>query len=460
MNTRNLPRSGDATYWRNRLFKNTYTVKGEQRETKTWYIRLNHAGKRMGFNMGTTNRDAAATRARDCYQFLVANGWEMTEAEYKHTEEKAKVAARRNAITVGVFLEMVSELATDQSRRTLASYGSCLRRVVGEITGESPRIKEEKAKIEATPLEKLTESAIDKWKAKRLKACDGNPEAEEAAMITANSILRGCRALFGRKFIPKLKRSGVRFPDPLPFSGIQLFPEDTSGKFSHEVKPEKLVKAANSELDAPRKKGESKPDHEARKQLYLAFILSFAAGLRKREADCLEWSAVDLEEGKITIKTTEFFKPKTNASAKPIKLDPETIAILRGFRARHPKDRFVLRSKRMPRPGSKWAYYRARHTWKGLVEWLVVQGVKDRKPVHYCRKAITALMAKKFGIFAAQRHARHTTPQVTARYYSDSDESIAPGIGSLFGHGSEEVEKVVGADFQETAIPVQESANA
>lgn len=460
MKTRNLKRGADASYWRERLFHTAYTVKGEKRETKDWCVRFRHAGKRKVFNMGTANRDAAAQRARDCYQFLFANGWEKTEAKYKHTEEKARVKAEKEAITVGEFLEMISELATDQSQRTLASYGSCLRRVVGEITGESPRSKEGKAKIEGTPLEKLTETAIDKWKAKRLKDCKGNPKAEEAAKTTANSILRGCRALFGRKFVPKLKRDGIRFPDPLPFSGVQLFTEDTSGKFSHEVKPEKLVKVASAKLDAPRKADESEADHDARKQVYLAFILAFAAGLRKREADCLEWSAVDLEEGQITIQTTEFFKPKTKASAKPVKLDPETVAILRGFRARNPKDRFVLRSKRMPRPGATWAHYRAKDTWKGLVEWLVEQGITDPKPVHYCRKAITALMAKRFGIFAAQRHARHTTPQVTARYYSDSDESIAPGIGALFGQDPEEVEKVVGADFQSKKTPNQKTANA
>jgi len=44
------------------------------------------------------------------------------------------------------------------------------------------------------------------------------------------------------------------------------------------------------------------------------------------------------------------------------------------------------------------------------------------------------------------RHARHTTPQVTARYYSDG-ESLAPGIGGLFKADQGEGKKVVEGEF-------------
>lgn len=439
-------RGRDLDYWRSRLIRATYTRGGIRHETPDWCVRIQHAGDRHLFNLGTPNQDAAAKRAKEIAAYVKAHGWRAAEARFKHADEKARVKAEKEAVTVGGYLRSVAEVATAQSPRTLAVYESCLRRVAAEIIGK-PGKRPSREKIDATPLALLTATELEKWKAARLKACGGNPIAEDTAKTTMNSVLRSCRALFGKKFVPMLRGAGVVLPSPLPFSETALFGEDTSGKFSHDVAVADLVKAAATELAAPRGADESEPAFAARRQRYLAFVLVFAAGLRKAEADTLEWSAVDLDEGTITIRTTEYFRPKTKAAQKPVKLDPETVAILRGYRARARRDRFVLASEALPRPGHRHSFYRCDATWKALAAWLVRQGVTDPKPVHYLRKAITAHVAKRFGIYAAQRHARHTTPQVTARFYSDSDESVAPGVGALFVTPATEAESVVETDF-------------
>ncbi|MFT5470263.1 MAG: integrase [Verrucomicrobiales bacterium] len=428
-------RGRDQDYWKERLFHASYSHGGQKRETKDWCIRIQHAGHREIFNLGTPNKAPAASRAKQRYDFLLAHGWEAARAEFKHEAEKERVAAKNAALTIGQYIELTEEIATGLGARTIHTYGACLRRLVADMTGRPFQPKEAekwKAAIDRTPLDKISATAVEKWKAARLKKCDGNPKKEETAKTTMNSILRQCRALFGRKFVPKLREDGVVLPDPLPFANVDLFKEDTSAKFRHTVDPAALVRAAAEELAAPQRDDEPPEDYENRSQKFLAFLLCFAAGLRKREADTLEWSAVEFENGLIRIQKTEFFKPKTNASAKPVTLDAETVEMLRGFRARYPEDRFVLRSKLMPKPSAAYAYYRAEKTWVALADWLRDHGVDDEKPVHHLRKAITAIVAKKFGIFAAQRHARHTTPAVTARFYSDSEESVAPGIGDLF----------------------------
>lgn len=431
----NRARGRDLDYWKKRLVRRSFDNGGETRLAKDWSVRIQHAGRRQFFNLGTPNREAAAVQAKKIAAFVKAHGWEAAEAQFKHAEEKARLKEERGSITVGAYLEAVAQLATDHRPRTLMGYSGSLRRLVGEIMARNGR-KPTREMIDAFALANLTEDEVEKWKRFRLNACGGNPIAEDRAKITANSILRNCRAAFGRKLLTPgrkeaLRKAGLVLPDPLPLTLCSLFEEDTSGKFTHAVAVEKLVQAAAADLGAAQEAGESDEAFFARQRQFLAFLLVFAAGLRKGEADTLPWTGVDLDAGTIMIRTTEYFRPKTKASQRPVRLDPETVSILRSMRALYPDDHFVLKSGVRPRPGSRHAHYRCEPTWRDLADWLAKQGVRDQKPIHYLRKASAAYVARKFGIFAAQRHARHTTPAITQRYYSDSDETVAPGFGSF-----------------------------
>jgi integrase len=428
----------DLDFWKTRLVLHN---PGD----KEWSVRIQHAGKRQWFALETANRDSAAARAKERFEFVKAHGWEAALAKFKHGEEKAKIAAEKAALSVGEYFAEVERLATEQRPRTIHDYGKCLRLLLSEVL-DAEGVKVTREKVDAIRLEEITAARVERWKAARIQPVRGKPQAEKTAKTTANTVIRQARALFGRKIVPVLRDAGVNLPAVLPFAGVNLFSEDTSSKFKRKVDPAKLIAAAVEKLDAPQGEGEDEKTFAARRQCFLAFVLAFAAGLRKSEADFLEWDSVDFEKGELRVETTDYFKPKTEASAAPVTLDPETVAILRGFRAKYPKDRFVLRSKLKPKTATTYSFYRAEPTWKVLQSWLVSQGVKDAKPIHYCRKAITDHMANEFGIFAAQRHARHTTPQVTARYYSDG-KSVAPGVGAFFTAKRKEAGKVVEGKF-------------
>lgn len=437
----------DAAYWKGRLFRASYTRNGEKHLTKDWCVRIQHLGKRKVFNLETPNQAAAAKRAQTIDAFLRVNGWDKTEQKFCHGEERDRIKEEKDQFTIGQYLELAKRKAADPNGRTWQDYEAALRRITGELLGTKKR-----SVIDSTPIAFLTYGKIEDWKTRRKKACIDQGKSWKAGKSTANSILRNAKAPFGRKIIPALRSDGVKLPSPLPFEGVRPFADETTGKFKSNLDTAKLVRNATLKLNAPQGEDESDWEFEARLQLYLAFVLVFAGGLRKKEADLLEWSSIDFERSEITVRGTDKFTAKTAASEDaPIRLDPETRQIIQRYRAKYPKDRFVLRSRRKPKTGIRYSYYRAIKTWDRLRDWLKAEGVNDPKPIHYCRKAITSLIAKKQGIYAAQSFARHTTPQITARYYAER-ESVAPEIGSLFDCTEpDEPETVIEGDFQDSA---------
>ena len=84
---------------------------------------------------------------------------------------------------------------------------------------------------------------------------------------------------------------------------------------------EKLVHAAFAELAS---------DPECLK----AFVLSIACGLRRSEADKLEWAAFDFDRGLLHIGPTRFLHPKSEKSIGDVDLDEGTVSLFRGFHAR------------------------------------------------------------------------------------------------------------------------------
>src|SRR6516165_211482 len=110
--------SGDKTrlaYWRRRVFQPAYVRDGVKMISPNYAVEMQHKGKRVRWSLGPANIDAAASRARDLYLFLIANGWEATLAKYR----PAKVA--KADPTIGDFLEAVRKTA-DLSPQTLKDY--------------------------------------------------------------------------------------------------------------------------------------------------------------------------------------------------------------------------------------------------------------------------------------------------------------------------------------------------
>jgi hypothetical protein len=83
----------DVRYWQPRIFHQSYTREGKTRLTKDWAMKIAHQVRRETFPLGTPNKAAAATSARDIYLRLLAHGWEPTLAKYKPKMVAPKVAA-------------------------------------------------------------------------------------------------------------------------------------------------------------------------------------------------------------------------------------------------------------------------------------------------------------------------------------------------------------------------------
>jgi integrase len=203
-------------------------------------------------------------------------------------------------------------------------------------------------------------------------------------------------------------------PDPAPFDGVKL--------------PKKGNTAYSSRIDAPSLIAKALTDLAG--EPFKIFTFGMFCGLRKREIDLLTWAQVDFEKGVIRIERTEYFSPKSEDSTGTIDLDPETLALLRGWHA-NKTGPFVVDSPRAPKHTTSRVNYRCTPHFDTLYTWLKAQGITARKPLHELRKELGALLASSQGIFAAQSVLRHSQISTTAAYYTDKKRRITAGLGAL-----------------------------
>ena len=73
----------DARYWQRAVFLPTYSRNGQIRQTGEYAAKIQHAGRRETFPLGSSNRTAAAARAKEIYLSIEAVGWDATVAKFK-----------------------------------------------------------------------------------------------------------------------------------------------------------------------------------------------------------------------------------------------------------------------------------------------------------------------------------------------------------------------------------------
>ena len=310
----------DVRYWQCAIFQPTYTRDGERCSVSDWAVKIQHAGQRETFSLGTPNKAAAANKAREIFLSLRAAGWAETLAQFK---PKA-AGANRAVVTVGEFLEEVREKAGGKAR-TVEDYCRAFRSIVADIFGiEGGRKKYDYraggrdawlAKIHAVKLADVTPETVQKWKIRFLRRAGSQPVRQRAAKISVNSMLRQAKSLFAPAM---LKFITFQLPDIRPFEGVKFEPRP-SMRYRSGFDVEKLIASAQAELPADQLK---------------IFLLAALAGLRRSEIDKLEWSAFRWNENLIRIEATRYFQPKSEDSAGDVEVDPELIAAFRGFRAK------------------------------------------------------------------------------------------------------------------------------
>ena len=218
------------------------------------------------------------------------------------------------------------------------------------------------AKVDALPLSVLTAAAVQRWKLEYIARAGSAPDARRRAENSAASLIRCARALFSEK-AREFAAKELILPDPLPFDGVKL-PKKGNTTYQSRIDAGTLIATARAELTG---------------EPFKIFILALLCGLRKREIDLLIWSQVDFEKDVIRMERTEFFQPKSEVSAGEVDLDPETITLLRGWKATATGP-FVIESTRPPRHEASGTNYRCTPHFDFLYAWLKMQGITARKP--------------------------------------------------------------------------------
>lgn len=413
----------DSRYWKARLFRNSYKRDGMRFETADWCIKIAYGGRRETFNLRTPERDAAATRAVRLYKTITSEGWDAAMDAYK-----PKPAPK--AATVGEFIN--AALAISKAREASKwEYAKCIRRLAADMKGmdRSDPSKTDyrtggaerwRAKVDVLPLAIITPERFEAWRDELVQGAGKNPLAQRRAKNTANSVFRKAKALFASDVVKRLPAALV-LPSPLPFEGVKAF-ERQSMRYVSKIDAAQLIQAAQEELGSDPKQLE----------VWKAFVLLMFAGLRKGEADKLRWDSVDFTAGVIRIETHEFFEAKSEDSIGTVELDPEVVAMLRGWRAKDRRGEYVLCSPVEPRLHVRGYYhYRALRTFNALRDWLRGHGITAEKALHELRKEAGSLVNARYGIHAASSFLRHADIAITAAHYLDNKQRITVGFGSL-----------------------------
>jgi integrase len=431
-----------AAYWLKKVIKPTGSA--------FYGVQIYRNGQRHRFALESADKQQAAEKARDLYVSIIAHGWTATLEKFKpETVKELKPA------TIGEWLESVK--ATVEMRPiTFATYAGSLRKIAADIAdvGDQPSLDENGdpkkdrrgritymsrrhgeghqawiAKVHALPLSMLSAASIQRWKLQYLTKVGDSSDARKRAENSAAKLIRCARSLFtarAREFAAK----ELILPEPLPFAGVKL-PKKASAAYRSKIDAAKLIEAARKELTG---------------EPFKIFIVALYVGLRKKEIDLLTWAQVDFDKAVIRIERTEFFSPKSEDSIGEVDLDPELVAMLRGWKA-SASGSFVIESSRQPRHESSIVYYRCEPHFDTLYAWLRGQGITARKPLHELRKELGAILASTAGIFAAQSVLRHAQISTTASYYTDKKRRITAGLGALLAPAPS---NVVGANFAET----------
>lgn len=421
----------DLRYWEKVIFQPTYTRDGVVRTVSDWAAKIQHAGRRETFSLATSNKAAAAAKAKNIYLSLRASGWEATLAKFK---PKAGIPGKAVA-TVGEFIQEVKAKASGRPK-TIEGYCQAFRTIVADIC----RIDGGKAKydyrsggrgswlkrVHSLKIAAITPAEVQKWKLRFIRRAGSDPIKQRAARVSVNSLMRQAKSLFAPAI---LKFVSLELPDASPFAGVAFEPRQ-SMRYRSSFNVEKLTEDAQRELPIEQLK---------------ILLLALMAGLRRNEIDKLEWAAFRWREGIIRIEATRYFHPKSEDSVGDVEVDPELLEVFRGFRARATGD-FVIESEIAPRLGVTYAHYRCQRLFDTLSEWIRAHGVTGNKPLHTLRKEFGSQVCAKHGIYAASTALRHADIAITSQHYLDRRKRSTVGLGSLL-RASADVVPIAGASF-------------
>jgi len=384
-------------YWKSRV--QPRIVRGKP--TPELYARFFEGTGQSWVCLNTSNRGLAATKARDLYLQIKANGLDVALAEFR---PKSAPRAARSA-TVGELITEATALSSVRAS-TLNLYAASLRRIVSGVIGmkaggavfyhASAEAKAWRAQVDAASLDVLSAAKVEAWRKGYIDAAS-DEKARVSAKNTSSCIIRNARGFFTKEMVKALGAK-LRLPSPVPLVGLSA--GSSTRRFKTTVEPRALYASALAELTG---------------DTLTAFLLCITGGLRKGEADMLEWASVNLDAALVEIAVTKWFAPKTEESQRSTPIPPDVVTHLRTSRAKDSAAEFVLTGLN-PAVKRHAKLYRCK-CWKPLAVWLRAKGFASPNPIHELRKLSGSLVNAVAGLEAARRHLGHRNISTTAASY-------------------------------------------
>ncbi len=408
-------------YWKRRIFKSSYTRDGKTHVVDEYAIKIQHRGIRKTFTLGTSNKDAAAAKARDIFATVNGeNGWERALAKFAPA-----MAVSSKTATVGEFLAQVKAVSGlravtceiySRKFRTLVAGVFNLRGGKEKFDYVNGGRKKWLERVHRVRLDKLTGQRIERWKVNYLKAATAkDPLAHKRAKTTVNSLIRGSKSLFAPSVVKGLT---VCLPKPLPFDGVVNVSLPRS-RYKSEINPSLLLVQAQRELS------------EADPECFKILLLALGAGLRRDEIDSLSWKQMEWTRQTIRVETTIHTAAKSDDSESEVDVDPGLMEIFKTFMAASDSE-FVIQSDVAPKPNTAtYHHYRCTRHFNRLIAWLRTKGVTARTPLHSLRKEFGSQICATNGIFAASVALRHSSIQITRDHYLDKKQRIHFPVANL-----------------------------
>jgi len=390
-------------YWKIRVAPRKLPNNGK---SSMLYMRIKENGRSRYIALNLADKTKAASKARDIWIFIAANGLDAYLA-MKGSKDRPEMVC-----TIGEYIQ-AAKRHTNVRSRSFAQYEAALKRIVAGVANiptynsrYEARSEANKAwhdKINAIRLDKITPTSVKLWQKSQIDlAVD---EKDRIAKIhTVSSHLRNARALFSEATLAELKKTLI-LPTELPFEGVVI--TATTRRFECTIDPKELYRLGISEL---------KNDE------LIAFLLLLIGGLRRGEADLLPWAHIDFKALSVRIDSTAWFTPKTAESYRTIRLNDHVVKILADYKLRSKDQEFVLNGKLPSAPGAAYEYRAS--AWSRLIKWLRAKGIDNNTPLHTLRKMSGSIIYQIGGPEASRKHLGHSSYATTAASYIHTNEIV------------------------------------
>lgn len=368
----------DVRYWQSKVTKRSYrTPEGTMIEIPEWQWRCRKGGDTW-FNLGTANRESAATKAQEIALCVDAHGLDAAIEKYKRTEEK------RDCTTIEEFCDLYREAAAGFSepprRPTVERYITNLKFICDWL--------------KVTKIGDLNNDAVLRFK---------KGHAKKVAPSSVATRLREGAAVFSKRATAYYQSKKLTLTNP--------FAEHKFSVATVGYKP--LDRAVIDKIWA-----DSIILKTANPAAFAVLVMELGLGLRRNEADKAEraWFSESGGRRYLTIQKTAYFEPKSGRE----RTLPVHEHVFNALKEVMPEvGPFIVPGGLPPaKSRSKANLYRVDDAHRFLVEWLRERGVTGNRPCHQLRKEFGSEVASSFGLFAAQKLLGHQSPVLTAALYA------------------------------------------